>query len=486
MDQLIHPQTFLSRYQVWWSATSLRCTEDVEFAVLFLRMASYASQFLPSPLYTLERIRGMPLSEIRTTCGQLGDELAAICSALDSKGSLVRVQHLLFAGLQTRCEGRIDAFWDLLNAAIRVAQRLGMHRAATDSSIRDELQTEIRRRTFCNLYIWDSLLARQLDRIPFLPENVSEESLPQLRLSPELVEPDAPECFTERLLQVRLATFWRTSNPGGSTNYNAPVAEERYEEFCRQFIPMLHPAFALNANTKWDAAMPSVPLQRQRLRITMLDSVCWNFRPVLRLKCSFVAGLSAYKRVLISSQRRALVAASLKILEAVATLHSLLGASHTRFVDVVFYTFEAAVLVLFLCTEPGYLQHHEPSPTKSASEDPLGLDAMEISIDRCLQAAREALDRLRMLAEVSDMAAAGSRALAQLLDRWPEGLTMADFETDGGAYQDLPMFGKQMQGFSGDYSTDPLAVAAVSAVPVEDISPEWYGTGEFDFTFDVE
>ena len=129
---------------------------DIEFAVLLLRICSYASQFLPSPSYTVDRIRGMILADIRTACDDAANDLAVICARIDSRGSLLRVQHIAFAGLSSMCEGRTNAFWEALSCAIRVAQRVGIRSdAVTWVHGMDELEKEMRRRTFCNLYIWD-------------------------------------------------------------------------------------------------------------------------------------------------------------------------------------------------------------------------------------------------------------------------------------------------------------------------------------------
>ena len=157
MDQLVHPPSFLAQYQQWWAQKSLSSVVDAEFAVLLLRICSYASQFLPSPSHTIDTIRGMFLADIRNTCDDIGDNLAVMCTSLDARGSLLRVQHLCFAGLRFQCEGRTNAFWEALSCAIRVAQRVGIDRDAA-TSIHDgmhELEKEMRRRTFCNLYTWD-------------------------------------------------------------------------------------------------------------------------------------------------------------------------------------------------------------------------------------------------------------------------------------------------------------------------------------------
>lgn len=98
----------------------------------------------------------MSLADIRHSCDEAADSFTEICLRLDSKGSLLRVQHLAFVGLKAKCEGRMEDFRDVLRSAIQVAQRIGADKdvslVASDMS---ELEKETRRRIFCNLYIWD-------------------------------------------------------------------------------------------------------------------------------------------------------------------------------------------------------------------------------------------------------------------------------------------------------------------------------------------
>lgn len=156
MEQVVFAPWFLGQYQKWWTSGRLSMVLDVEFAVLFLRICSYASQFLPSPSFTIDRIRGMPLADIRDACHDIAEKLAAICARLDVRGTVLRVQHLSILGLQRQCEGRINAFWEALSNAVRVAQRIGLHRGrAAWKQGMHEFDKEIRCRVFCNLYIWD-------------------------------------------------------------------------------------------------------------------------------------------------------------------------------------------------------------------------------------------------------------------------------------------------------------------------------------------
>lgn len=161
MDQVIFTSSFLFQYQSWWDlGNSMSQVADFEFAVLILRICSYATHFLPSKSHLIDGIRGMTLSQIRDLCTQVADDLTASCAELDGRGSLSRIQHLIFAGLAFMCEGKMNASYDKLNLAIRAGQQLGIQRdpssvcSARDGDI-DELEKEMRRRTYCNLYIWD-------------------------------------------------------------------------------------------------------------------------------------------------------------------------------------------------------------------------------------------------------------------------------------------------------------------------------------------
>lgn len=153
---MVYVPWFVSQYQKWWSSGRPSRVMDLEFAVLFLRICSYASQYLPSPSYTIDRIRGMSLGDIRDACYDIATALAAICRRLDMRGSVVRIQHLAILGLQRQCEGRINAFWESLGDAVRVAQRIGLPRGRTvQKQSMHEFDKEIRCRVYCNLYTWD-------------------------------------------------------------------------------------------------------------------------------------------------------------------------------------------------------------------------------------------------------------------------------------------------------------------------------------------
>ena len=417
---------------------------EVEFAILILRICSYASQFLPSPGYTLDKIRGVLLADIRNTCDETADSLAAISIAADGRGSLSRIQHLVFLGLRCQIEGKTTAFWEVLSRAIRVAQSVGIHSgAARLRQGMDEADQEMGRRTFCNLYIWDSMLSRQLDRIAFLPGCLCPGNWPQLHLLGDggggggaSIEPgvDAPDPFTERLLQARLADFWRSVRPMQGAEYDMVLAEERYDKFCREYLSQLPPAFALvDPDETWDKRLTKLPLQRQLLHIAIYDSLCWNFRPLL-LRRLLPLPLPTYKRVLLGSQEKALAVAALQTLDGVTQLHALLGGCHTRFAGLVFLTFEAAVLLGYLYTDPLFPrdcshQYVLPPGALNTKTDPLQAGTRNVTRHGCVQAVQGALMRLQMLAEVSSMADVGASTLTRLLSKASETGTGTGTET---------------------------------------------------------
>ena len=156
IDELLYPPWFLGQYQRWWSLDRLSSIADVEFSILFLRAYCYASHFLPSPTHTIDGIKGVSLADIRKSCEESINSLVPICARLDPQGSLIRVQHTAFAGLASTCLGQLNAAWESLSSATRVAQQISLHLDAIiwPSGI-DELEKEMSRRTFCFLYIWD-------------------------------------------------------------------------------------------------------------------------------------------------------------------------------------------------------------------------------------------------------------------------------------------------------------------------------------------
>lgn len=178
--EMIHPTTFLIRYESWWNKVADVCVADVEFGVLVLRICAYSAQFLPSRAYTADTICGTPLSKVRDDCQKLAMELSNICEPIGPR-SLTSVQQLFFAACYAKNEGRMKEAWFLLGRAIRLAQDLGLHLEPPGvfGEQIDDLEKEMRRRTFWNLYIWDRYAFPFESRLDEIPTGAK----PRLRLS---------------------------------------------------------------------------------------------------------------------------------------------------------------------------------------------------------------------------------------------------------------------------------------------------------------
>ncbi|KAK4671973.1 LOW QUALITY PROTEIN: hypothetical protein QC764_610370 [Podospora pseudoanserina] len=434
MEHLVHIPSFYPQYQAWFALEQITTVAEVDFAILVLRLCSYTLQFLPSPFYTLDKIRGVLLAEIRTCCDETADSLASISTQTDSRGSLVRTQSLAFYALQCQMEGKTRGFWEALSRAIRVGQDAGIHcDAVSHHKGIDRVEREMRRRTYCNLFVWDSLLSRQLDRIPFIPGRMEDANWPDIRLLepphqrdtegeiPSGMEPaiaEAPDPFTERLLQAKLADFWRGTGVGQRADYDMSLREDLYEVFSREYIDRLPPPFALhNPDERWDDRFPKLRLQRKLLHMAIYDSILWNFRPLLLRKPS---PLPAYKSVMLSCQKRKLAAAALCALEAVTQLHALLHGCHTRLASIVVTTFESAVVLVYLAADQTFPEDCPPqhiSPPDAFKSDPLQEGICKVSLTVTLQAIQGALKRLKMLAEVSSMADVAATTLIRLMNK---------------------------------------------------------------------
>ncbi|KAK4194566.1 hypothetical protein QBC40DRAFT_290557 [Triangularia verruculosa] len=437
IDQLIHVPWFYPKYLSFWMLERITTVQEVDFAILVLRVCSYTVRFLPSPYYTLDRVRGVLLGDIKEMCDDAADSLESLSYKADVRGSLIRVQSMAYCALHCQIEGKTRQFWEALGRAIQAAQDTGIHcDGVSDRRGTDKLEREMGRRTYCNLFIWDSLLSRQLDRLPFIPGTMRSENWPDLqRLKPphqKQFDPnkangtdagisEAPDLFTERFLQVKLADFWRRAGLVQGADYDMIAREDLYHAFNFEFMSTLPAAFALSdADETWDSDFPKLPLQRKLLHMAIYDSILWIFRPLLLRKPS---PIPPYKSLMLSWQKRKLAATALHALEAVAQFHTLLQTCHTRLASIVFTTFESAILLVFLGTDPNFPedcpQQHLPPPGTLKS-DPLQAAICKVSLALTLQGIQGALKRLQMLAEANSMAEAAAATLIRAMKRASE------------------------------------------------------------------
>ncbi|EQL32844.1 hypothetical protein BDFG_05093 [Blastomyces dermatitidis ATCC 26199] len=381
--QVIHAPSFLAHYQRWWpKKENPMAVSDIEFATLIALIGSYATLFLPSPSHNVENICGRSLCDIRDTCSDIGEKLAK------------------------SCEGGTAQFWEGIASACRAAQKAGIYTVPTDtldSSLStgdsaQELEREVRD-DFLHSLCFGQPFSQTARSGPFITRLFGRRDIAPVGLIsdhgnlPPGAHVNAPDSFK-----------LKKNSP-----YDPTEREHRYERLCAEYLPTLDPAFAIDhPDMTWDISLPNLPMQRQLLYIAIYDSLYWNFRTVLLLKPGYIDSLHPYKRVLVQSQKQRLGLAAMKTLEAVTTLHSMFGVSCTRFAVIIFNTFEATVLLLYLCAHADF-----PFEQGDRNTDILGVK-LKLTYQRAIQVSRQAVNRLQMLAEMSEMAASGAEVTAQL------------------------------------------------------------------------
>lgn len=78
-------------------------------------------------------------------------------SDLDWKGSVTRVQHILFAAVLSSCGGKTGELWERIELASQEAQKAGLYTEPPSSggTVGHESEKKTRHRVLCSLYILD-------------------------------------------------------------------------------------------------------------------------------------------------------------------------------------------------------------------------------------------------------------------------------------------------------------------------------------------
>lgn len=272
-------------------------------------------------------------------------------------------------------------------------------------------------------------LSLALDRLPCIPDEFCTVAFPKMRLAPGIDDLNAPDVFSERLLQARLMKDWYAVIHLGSTRtsgYDPGAAEEQYERLRRDFVFSLPDAFALiEPNKDWDSQLPMLVRQRQLLRISVFALLCQLFRPLLQLSASQMEDMLQYKRDLVLAHRDHLLRAAVSLLDSISCLHELMGGNQNRFFLLSFYTFEPAMLLgmQLLGAESSkrtLSQARAPNECKdlwksTGVTNDAGMAHIDVtSHSQCRTYIDKALKRLNVLREVSAIADLGARKLDQV------------------------------------------------------------------------
>lgn len=331
---IIYPPAFLDQYRDWWVDRQKRKPLDLCWTSLLLVVCATATQYLDEE--SRQRIE-LDLGEsvealshrYHTAAHELGN---AIPSA---ERNFQYVQYLLLSCFWMKSEARFADCWHSLNAAVREAQELGMHKEVANSSL-PEFDREMRRRLWCILDTWDWQISGFLSRPLIIDREDCDIELPSLAL-----EGDEPSPIMHMKLQSKLiaqvskkyrkATDLMVATPAGTLEYRQLL------EAWRATFPSVYDAES--PNTSQDANHPWLALHRHYLETISLFMILDPFKSYLTKTPSSDAS-EAWRQV-----RGTGVDYCLKLMGALRRYHDHLESINSQSHFVVFCIFDVSTIL---------------------------------------------------------------------------------------------------------------------------------------------
>lgn len=156
--EMIYEPLFMRDYELWWS--QLHGTDkNTDFALLIVRLCILSIQSTKSS-HTYSAIQeDQNVANILNSPVKLERRLCRIAEDLDSrrprKHSLLVVQHKFFHVCYLKNRGQIKDSWSVLSDTISEAHEIELHLERPLGPGVNELDQELWRRAFWNLYVWD-------------------------------------------------------------------------------------------------------------------------------------------------------------------------------------------------------------------------------------------------------------------------------------------------------------------------------------------
>lgn len=159
--EMIHPVSFQTRYNAWWESQD-RCdlegdavltADDEDFGLLVLRICLLSTQYLPHPRYPTTGILDSTPESTQRWLYSLADQVEKSQSPM-RRPSLVTIQHRFYHICYLKNSSKIRESWFALSDTVKDAHELGLHLKDPGIPL-SELEMELRRRAFWNLYAWD-------------------------------------------------------------------------------------------------------------------------------------------------------------------------------------------------------------------------------------------------------------------------------------------------------------------------------------------
>ncbi|EPS32294.1 hypothetical protein PDE_07254 [Penicillium oxalicum 114-2] len=288
-ESVIDP-SFQSKYDRWCERreskdaghTPFAADDELgdDFEILVLRVCLLSIQSLPCPGYPAFGVLNTHLNQLENWFCSLADELEA-SQKQERKPSIVAVQHKLCHVCYLIKYAKVRACWSALNAAIKEAHETGLHRRDDNAAV-DDLEMELRRQIFWNLYVWDRYMCVYFGFWPLIPEGYFDVELPRDLFRPLTATPGSVTTFTDRVYHIKIARYITafTSPPSWKADrHNASLVAEFAQQFQVLVVDQLPSIYWLdNPDLRLDTVEPAIPRKRQFLHLAIYHTKASLYR----------------------------------------------------------------------------------------------------------------------------------------------------------------------------------------------------------------
>ncbi|KAJ3496846.1 hypothetical protein NLG97_g2352 [Lecanicillium saksenae] len=226
---------------------------------LMLRVCACVLPCLPSDLRcNIEDDLQMPVQSLADQCHRAAVDLSEKIPVGET--GLLQVQQLLLTSYWHSFQGDFHECWRALGAAIREAGEIGLNTESQAGGL-SELDSDLRRRIWCILDIWDWHISTLFSRPQLINRRNCDVISPNLRLEP------APHPIHEMALQYQI--IQTIDRKFGNINQSLKAADARefqntIHKWTGSFPTMFH---ITNPDTSMDEGHPWIAVQRQYLHV---------------------------------------------------------------------------------------------------------------------------------------------------------------------------------------------------------------------------
>ncbi|KAF2497066.1 hypothetical protein BU16DRAFT_348592 [Lophium mytilinum] len=374
------------------------------FPALIFQVLAVALQFLPTPhgflVKVLKFTSSQTFTELSKEYSDCGEGLSILIGRPSS--TLVAIQSSFMRDFWCANAGDLLQAWNHSGRTVKEAMSIGLHlepelpSSSKPEELLDSLwMNELRKRTWWNLFVWDSFMALELGRPMFIDLKKCTVTPPiECEIPPDRLkrvptprsDSDPPIPLTERILRLTISRRFaeiRELESQGSVPQNPEKVKELHD-FAVKYREDL-PAFfrVTNPDTRWDDSCPFVPTHRELISFLTDSFLMALHRPYIFTR---------------SKSQREVYNCALAILDSQDRLFQFHRASSTQwFVGTTFPTFDAAVLLaVVLVSNP---------------------ERYHAAFSRPYQSLQRALERLRLIGLSLPLAKSGSEILESTVRR---------------------------------------------------------------------